>query len=172
MTVNIGPHHPATHGVLRLVVDLEGEVVRDLALIGLDRIGGFVALDAPELAAWRAAGGRIETITQITPDELRGRLAAGDVAVIDVRGRFEWESGRLPGAPNIPLGYLADRAAEVPATGTVVLQCETGSRSAIAASLLQARGRRDVANLVGGITAWRKAGLPVERPAPEAAVVP
>ena len=35
MTVNIGPHHPATHGVLRLVVDLEGEVVRDLkAVIG------------------------------------------------------------------------------------------------------------------------------------------
>ena len=31
MTVNIGPHHPATHGVLRLVVDLEGEVVRDLS---------------------------------------------------------------------------------------------------------------------------------------------
>jgi NADH-quinone oxidoreductase subunit D len=30
MTVNIGPHHPATHGVLRLVVDLEGEVVKDL----------------------------------------------------------------------------------------------------------------------------------------------
>ena len=30
MTVNIGPHHPATHGVLRLIVDLEGEVVRDL----------------------------------------------------------------------------------------------------------------------------------------------
>jgi NADH-quinone oxidoreductase subunit D len=30
LTVNIGPHHPATHGVLRLVVDLEGEVVRDL----------------------------------------------------------------------------------------------------------------------------------------------
>jgi NADH-quinone oxidoreductase subunit D len=30
MTVNIGPHHPATHGVLRLVVDLEGEVVREV----------------------------------------------------------------------------------------------------------------------------------------------
>jgi NADH-quinone oxidoreductase subunit D len=30
MTINIGPHHPATHGVLRLVVQLEGEVVRDL----------------------------------------------------------------------------------------------------------------------------------------------
>ena len=30
LTVNVGPHHPATHGVLRLIVDLEGEVVRDL----------------------------------------------------------------------------------------------------------------------------------------------
>src|SRR5215207_190475 len=30
MTVNVGPHHPATHGVLRLVVDLEGEVVREV----------------------------------------------------------------------------------------------------------------------------------------------
>ena len=30
MTVNMGPHHPATHGVLRLEVDLEGEVVKDL----------------------------------------------------------------------------------------------------------------------------------------------
>ena len=30
LTVNMGPHHPATHGVLRLVVDLEGEVVKDL----------------------------------------------------------------------------------------------------------------------------------------------
>ena len=30
MTINLGPHHPATHGVLRLLVSLEGEVVRDL----------------------------------------------------------------------------------------------------------------------------------------------
>jgi len=27
MTINVGPHHPATHGVLRLLVSLEGEVV-------------------------------------------------------------------------------------------------------------------------------------------------
>ena len=34
MTVNIGPHHPATHGVLRLVVDLEGEVVERAVAVG------------------------------------------------------------------------------------------------------------------------------------------
>ena len=30
LTLNIGPHHPATHGVLRLIATLEGEVVRDI----------------------------------------------------------------------------------------------------------------------------------------------
>jgi hydroxyacylglutathione hydrolase len=138
------------------------DVVRDLALIGLDRVGGYVALDTEELEAWRAGGGRLETVAQVTPDALARRMARGDVTVIDVRTAAEWHSGRLPGARHIPLGALGDRLAEVPVEGGVVLQCESGSRSAIAASLLQARGRRDVANLAGGITAYRKAGLPVE----------
>src|SRR5688500_20322258 len=30
VTINMGPHHPATHGVLRLLVSLEGQIVRDL----------------------------------------------------------------------------------------------------------------------------------------------
>jgi len=30
LTINLGPHHPATHGVLRLLTTLEGEVVRDV----------------------------------------------------------------------------------------------------------------------------------------------
>ena len=30
LTLNIGPHHPATHGVLRLVVTMDGEIIRDV----------------------------------------------------------------------------------------------------------------------------------------------
>ena len=30
LTINLGPHHPATHGVLRLLCTLEGEVVREI----------------------------------------------------------------------------------------------------------------------------------------------
>src|SRR5947207_12478812 len=30
MTINMGPQHPSTHGVLRLVLELEGEIVRDV----------------------------------------------------------------------------------------------------------------------------------------------
>jgi hydroxyacylglutathione hydrolase len=137
---------------------------RDLAMIGLDRLGGYLDCDDEMLETWRASGGTLESTPQLTVSQLHERLAGGggDVTVIDVRGRSEWEAGHLPGVANIPLGLLVDRLAEVPARGTIVLQCESGSRSAIAASLLEARGRRAVANLEGGFTAWRRAGFPTQ----------
>lgn len=49
-----------------------------------------------------------------------------------------------------------------PRDQSVVLLCETGSRSAIGASLLAAAGFTDVTNLTGGIVAWRREGLPLE----------
>ena len=83
--------------------------------------------------------------------------------LIDVRGRAEWEAGHLPGVQNIPLGYLADRLDALPTDRMVVLQCQGGGRSSIAAALLQARGMKNVANLAGGYSAWQTAGLPVDR---------
>lgn len=135
--------------------------VRDLAMIGLDRVAGYLDCDET-LEAWRAAGGPLGTTPQITVAQLRERLGSDAITVIDVRGRTEWEAGHLPGVANIPLGLLPDRLDELPARGPLVLQCETGSRSAIAASLLKARGRGDVANLEGGFAAWRRAGYPIE----------
>jgi hydroxyacylglutathione hydrolase len=48
----------------------------------------------------------------------------------------------------------------------VLLLCESGTRSAIGASLLQGLGFEHVANVVGGMVEWRAAGLPVEVDAP------
>jgi hydroxyacylglutathione hydrolase len=79
-----------------------------------------------------------------------------------VRGRSEWDAGHLPGVENIPVGYLEEHLAELPRDRELVLQCQTGARSSIAASLLQARGFTNVANLEGGFGAWREAGHPVE----------
>ena len=67
------------------------------------------------------------------------------------------------GAPNIPVGYLAERLDEIPTEHPVVLHCQSGARSAIAASVLQARGLGNVVNMVGGYGAWQRAGLPVTR---------
>lgn len=150
-----------------LVADDSGaataEAVRDLAMIGLDQVAGWFGADA--IAAWAQAGRPVQQIPQITADELRARMESGDVEVIDVRGRAEWDAGHLPSVPNIPLAYLADRVAEVPRGRPVVLQCQGGARSAIAASVLQAHGIGDVINLTGGYQAWHAAGLPVEKPA-------
>jgi hydroxyacylglutathione hydrolase len=52
--------------------------------------------------------------------------------------------------------------ADKPRTQPLILVCETGSRSSIGASLLTAAGFTDVANLTGGIVAWRRDGLPLE----------
>jgi hydroxyacylglutathione hydrolase len=84
------------------------------------------------------------------------------VAVIDVRAASEWETGHLPGAIHIPLGQLADRAAELPPGVPIVVQCQSGSRSSIAASVLERLGFSNVSNLSGGITAWAAASLPIE----------
>ena len=79
--------------------------------------------------------------------------------------------GHLPGARHIPLGRVAASAEELRKAGALVVHCETGSRSAIAASILLARGITSVANLTGGFNAWKEAGLPVEAEAAVAAVV-
>src|ERR1700687_2848398 len=52
LTLNIGPHHPATHGVLRLIATLEGEVVRDLKpIIGYVHTG--IEKTAEDKSYWK-----------------------------------------------------------------------------------------------------------------------
>ncbi len=53
LTLNMGPHHPATHGVLRLLVTLEGEVVRDLQpIVGYVHTG--IEKTAEDKTYWKA----------------------------------------------------------------------------------------------------------------------
>ena len=142
------------------VAERADEAGRDLAMIGLDRIAGYFGVDA--LTAWEEQGGTLAEQPQIGAIDLAPMLSRGAVQVIDVRGASEWEAGHLPGVPNIPLPTLLARIAEVPRDRPVVVHCQSGGRSAIAASVLRARGLSDVLNLSGGYSGWREAGLPIE----------
>jgi hydroxyacylglutathione hydrolase len=71
--------------------------------------------------------------------------------VIDVRLRSEFENGHVPGALNVELGSVAD--ADVP-DGPVTVMCGHGERAMTGASLLVARGHRDVNVLDGGPDEW------------------
>ena len=135
------------------------EAARDLAMIGLDRIAGYFGVDA--LTAWEQSGRTLAAVPQLSAAELAPMLSRREVQVIDVRGANEWEAGHLPGVANIPLASLRARVAEIPSDQLVVMQCQSGGRSAIAASVLLAEGRQRVANLTGGFAEWRDAGLPV-----------
>lgn len=134
------------------------EVVRDLAMIGLDRIGGWISTDA--LAEWSARGRSLEVVEQATAAEVAALLARDSAQVIDVRGHGEWASGHLPGVANIPVGYLSDRLGDLRTDRPVVVQCQSGARSSIAASVLLSKGLEHVINLTGGFLAWQRAGLP------------
>ena len=137
------------------------EVVRDLALIGLDRVAGYFGAEV--VAASSAMGDRVTTIPQVTARDFATPGAADtDTVLIDVRGRTEWDAGHIPGARHIPLGHLADGVRDLPRTTPLVVQCQGGARSAIAASVLEAHGFTSVTNLVGGLAAWLAAGKPVQ----------
>ena len=118
--------------------------------------------------------------TLISPAELR---TLSDPLIIDCgfdladtdAGERAYVAGHIPGAHHIPLGELPRKASTVPREQPVIVHCQGGARSAIAASLLQAKGVSDVLNLAGGFNEWRAAGLPTEEepaqhPSPSAAV--
>ena len=132
------------------------ELVRDLSLIGLDDIAGYFTESAVSSHAGTIA---LPAVTTADIDDL---LEDENVQVVDVRGRGEWSEGHMPGVPNIPLAQLADRQTELPRDKRIVLHCQGGGRSAIAASVLQAAGF-DVLNVRGGYDEWAKSGRPVER---------
>lgn len=136
------------------------EAVRDLAMIGLDRVGGYFGSHA--VGAWGTASHPLGSIPQTTVHALSERMSREHVQVIDVRGRAEWEHGHLPSVPNIPLGTLQDRLGELSRDAPIVVHCQGGGRSSIAASILRANGFDQVENLVGGYGAWEKEKLPTE----------
>ncbi len=93
------------------------------------------------------------------------RLLEGDdpPLVVDVRERHEWDEGRLPNAVHIPRGSLESRIERAaPDRSTpIVVYCASGTRSAFAAKTLEDLGYERVINLDGGITEWKRSGLPV-----------
>jgi hydroxyacylglutathione hydrolase len=136
-------------------------LVRDLAYIGLDNVAGYFEPDV--LARWTQSGRQLQCYAMVTPQTVAERIRQGEIMVLDVRALTEWQTGHIPAAHHLMLGYLPERIKEVPANKPVLVQCQAGARSAIGASILQANGLTNVMNLKGGFQAWAAAGLPVSR---------
>lgn len=139
------------------------EATRVLRKIGLDAIEGYFDRSAV------AHSERLkESYKNLSPAELGPRIESGEVTLIDVRSDAEWNAGRIAQANHEFLGRLPAKALELGDEKPIVTQCQSGARSAIAASILQAAGV-DVINMAGGFGKWRDSGSPVETTSPETA---
>lgn len=133
------------------------EIIRDLRAVGIDNIPGyFIASDV------LSGMSELESLSQLEPGELAQRQMQNGLLILDVRGKSEYDDFHIPGVRNIPYGLLYRHLDELPREEFIVTQCASGRRSQIAASYLRKQGFTNIANLAGGIDAWRKAGLPVE----------
>ena len=104
------------------------------------------------------------SVKEIGPSEASGRL--GEFLAVDVRGAHEFAGplGHVRGSVWIPLPELEARAGELPHGKALLLVCRSGARSAKACQQLEALGYGPATNLVGGMIAWNRAGLAVEKP--------
>lgn len=137
------------------------EVVTHLLRVGFDDIQGYLE---GGLADWETHGFELGRLETISVHDLAARLATdGRPFVLDVRTDSEWDSGHVEGAHHIHGGKLEERYAEVPRDRPVAVVCGSGYRASIASSFLKRKGYSELANVLGGMSAWKAAGLTMVR---------
>jgi rhodanese-related sulfurtransferase len=110
----------------------------------------FGRADADDAFAW------------ITIDDAKTLVESGQARVIDVREPWEYRSGHIPGARNVPLNTFLRQAREFAGADDLVFVCAVGERSSVACEMAAAVGARNVRNVRGGTDGWRAKGYRLE----------
>ena len=156
----------------------------DLTRLGLTNLlqleGGFEAYKNADLAV--ASQARLiqddlsELLTSIEVPEITAQELAerSDIFIVDGRTSFEFVTGFVPGAINIPLHALgpAMELDFIPRGQTVVLYDRIGNRAKIGVEALLDAGYTDVYNLSGGIEAWRESQQTISLPKEDGSDLP
>lgn len=101
------------------------------------------------------------TVQEVDPPEAQSEYLAG-AALIDVREPHEFAAGHAPGAELLPLGQLSRELQSLPRDREILFICRSGNRSELATQIAERAGLR-ARNVRGGMIAWSRHGLPVER---------
>ena len=136
-------------------------VVAHLLRVGFDDVQGY--LDGG-IGSWETSGYPLSRLKTISVHELdRKRKSEEKLTILDVRTEKEWNSGHIDGAIHVHGGTLQDRVDDVPKDKPVAFVRGSGYRASIASSFLKREGFDDVTNVIGGMSAWSAAGLPMAK---------
>ena len=113
--------------------------------MGIDNVVGYVT----SLRGRREK----ERVAFVSPERLE---ELGDPFVLDVRAKGEYEAAHIPGATQLHGGRVMWHLDELPRDRTIVVHCQTGTRSAVVASALRAAGFGDVVELEGSYEGLRE----------------
>ncbi|NTV64899.1 MAG: rhodanese-like domain-containing protein [Oscillochloris sp.] len=102
---------------------------------------------------------------QISVGDLKAKLDAREaIVLIDVRQPEEYtQDGHIAGARLMPLPGLSNQIDKLSKEDPIYCVCLSGSRSHVACDMLLRQGFTNITNVVGGMGAWMRSGLPVKR---------
>ena len=112
--------------------------------------------------AWMAAGLELRSVATTDAAELEPRWRAGEVQLLDVRERDEWQEFRIPGSVNVPYHELSSGGVGgLDPSRPIACICSGSTRSGVAVGVLQRDGF-DPVHVLDGVEVWRHLGLPLE----------
>jgi rhodanese-related sulfurtransferase len=108
---------------------------------------------------------RVPADAQLAPDDFESKMKESGVTILDVRSAFEFGGDKIKGARNISYtqGDFKGQVEKLDKSGTYLVYCLSGSRSAGAYNTMKAMGFTNVFHLRGGIDNWKSSGKPVVR---------
>lgn len=125
----------------------------------------LIALSSGMMLLWSLFGNRLRGVKEVDNVAALQLINHKDALVLDVREESEFNGGHIRDAKLIPLLKLKERIGELERyrERPIVVVCRSGNRSGTASALLGNREFAQVYNLVGGMMAWQKADLPLEK---------
>jgi rhodanese-related sulfurtransferase len=124
----------------------------------------MLVLASGAMLLWPMIGRRISGVREVGTLEATRLINHQNAVVLDVREDSEFYAGHIPHSVHVPLGQLAKHAElEKYKNRPVIAICRSGMRSGRACGVLRKNGFEQVYNLAGGITAWERANMPMEK---------
>ncbi len=125
----------------------------------------LIALTSGAMLFWSFFGNRIRGIKEVDHIAAMQLINHKSALVLDVREQGEYDTGHILNSKLISLGKLAERIGELEKyrERPIVVVCRSGQRSASACAFLGKQGFAQAYNLSGGVMAWQKASLPLEK---------